>query len=36
MANNNGYYNFLPPFLQAYPNNPESLGQQEDITRLNQ
>lgn len=36
MANDNGYYNFLPPFLQAYPNNPESLGQQEDITRLNQ
>lgn len=32
----NQYYNFLPPFLQVYPNNPESLGQEADITRLNQ
>ena len=28
-------YNFLPPFLQAYP-NPGNAGEQADITRLNQ
>ena len=33
--NPNAYYNFLPPFLQAYP-NPGNAGEQADITRLNQ
>lgn len=31
----NQYYNFLPPFLQAYPNTGDA-GQEADITRLNQ
>lgn len=29
------YYNFLPPFLQAYPDSTGVTGQLQDITRIN-